>query len=309
MSGENGGNFSFPSDLQSDKAGDNRFGNNYVAFFVHKSGNSVGGAINTALNAIPNAMSDLTNAVTGDPTQQASNYADNKNKNVNEKAASAVKSSSAAVKDASANSTVQYPKSSLGDAITTILLMLPATIATNYETNYSTFSLTEAASSALGGMLSKGAGEVASKLKKAGPAASFASRMAINPLNEQLFTGVNNRTFSFTYEFLPKNEAETIQAYEIIRQFKYHMLPKLMPITHMYNFPNEFQIVYHIGKGTENDFINKISSCVLTGVNVEYTPRGTVTSFANGSPTEIKMSLSFKELAQLDKDMLWEQGL
>jgi hypothetical protein len=53
----------------------------------------------------------------------------------------------------------------------------------------------------------------------------------------------------------------------------------------------------------ENDFYNKIATCVLTNVSVDYTPDG-VKSFRDGSPTAITMSLSFKETELLTKDKI-----
>jgi hypothetical protein len=53
----------------------------------------------------------------------------------------------------------------------------------------------------------------------------------------------------------------------------------------------------------ENDFYNKIATCVLTNVSVDYTPDG-VRSFRDGSPTAITMSLSFKETELLTKDKI-----
>ena len=54
---------------------------------------------------------------------------------------------------------------------------------------------------------------------------------------------------------------------------------------------------------SENNFYSKIATCVLQGVSVDYTPNG-VKSFQDGSPTQINMSLSFKETEMLNKQMI-----
>ena len=41
-----------------------------------------------------------------------------------------------------------------------------------------------------------------------------------------------------------------------------------------------------------NQFYSKIATCVLNGVDVDYTPNG-VKSFASGAPTQITMGLTF----------------
>ena len=53
----------------------------------------------------------------------------------------------------------------------------------------------------------------------------------------------------------------------------------------------------------ESEFYNKIATCVLTNVKVDYTPDG-VRSFADGSPTAISMDLSFSETELLTKDKI-----
>jgi len=69
--------------------------------------------------------------------------------------------------------------------------------------------------------------------------------------------------------------------------------------------PSEFDIHYmYIGKdgtNSENDYYNKIATCVLTTCDVDYTP-GAVKSFADGAPTQITMNLTFKETETLTKD-------
>jgi hypothetical protein len=39
-------------------------------------------------------------------------------------------------------------------------------------------------------------------------------------------------------------------------------------------------------------------------MTVNYTPNSQFTTFADGTPTQINMQLSFRELAQMDKDMI-----
>ena len=53
----------------------------------------------------------------------------------------------------------------------------------------------------------------------------------------------------------------------------------------------------------ENSFYSKIATCVLSDCVVDYTPDG-VKSFGDGAPTQINMSLSFKETEMLTKDKI-----
>jgi hypothetical protein len=43
---------------------------------------------------------------------------------------------------------------------------------------------------------------------------------------------------------------------------------------------------------------------VLTDLNINYTPNGSFTTFANGMPTQINIQMTFKELAILTKDQI-----
>ena len=54
---------------------------------------------------------------------------------------------------------------------------------------------------------------------------------------------------------------------------------------------------------TENEYYNKIATCVLQIVSIDYTPGG-VKSFADGAPTQITMALTFKETETLTKDKI-----
>ena len=53
----------------------------------------------------------------------------------------------------------------------------------------------------------------------------------------------------------------------------------------------------------ENSFYTKISTCVLSGCDVDYTPNA-VKSFQDGAPTQINMILSFEETELLTKEKI-----
>ena len=59
------------------------------------------------------------------------------------------------------------------------------------------------------------------------------------------------------------------------------------------------------GIASENDYYNKIGTCVLQNCEVNYTPTG-VKSFEDGGPTQTTMSLTFKETELLTKDRIAE---
>jgi len=71
----------------------------------------------------------------------------------------------------------------------------------------------------------------------------------------------------------------------------------------LYIYPSEFDIFYY-NNGQENMNVNRHTSCVLTDMVVNYSPNGQFTAFANGMPTQINLTLTFKELATLTKEKI-----
>lgn len=142
---------------------------------------------------------------------------------------------------------------------------------------------------------------------------------AANPYLEVLFQGPELRTFSYDFTFAPRNELEQEEVKKIIQLFRFHQAPEQRSDHSLFlGLPSEFDIHYMyqpsspqgvdsagIAQGGgmeayENPFYNKIATCVLQSVNVDYTP-GKVASHQQGAPVLIKMSLSFMETEMITK--------
>jgi hypothetical protein len=134
---------------------------------------------------------------------------------------------------------------------------------------------------------------------------SAATGLAANPKKEQIFKGVDFRSFTFDYQFFPRDVKEAQNVLKIIKEFKYHMHPEFAKDSgnFIYIYPSEFDIFYY-QNGAENMNLHRHTSCVLTELNVNYTPNGAFTTFANGMPTQINVTMNFKELALLTKDKI-----
>ena len=140
------------------------------------------------------------------------------------------------------------------------------------------------------------------------PLANKVFGQADNPFVEVFFNTMNVRTFTYNFNFAPRNEDETMEIQEIIQLFRFHMAPELQSQNSRYlTLPSEFDIHYmykaNDGNSYENDYYNRISTCVLENVSTNYTPNG-VKSFADGAPTQITMSLSFRETETLTKEKI-----
>ena len=134
---------------------------------------------------------------------------------------------------------------------------------------------------------------------------------AANPYLEVLFNGPELRSFNYSFTFAPSNEEEQREVRDIIKMFRYHQAPESRTNASLFlGLPSTFDIAYmyqpDITQGgqveaRENTFYNKIATCVLQNVTVDYTP-GKVASHQQGAPVLIKMTLSFMETEILTKD-------
>ena len=140
--------------------------------------------------------------------------------------------------------------------------------------------------------------------------ANKAFGVADNPYMEVLFDAMSLRTFTYNFKFAPKSEEETAEVQNIIRVFRFHMTPELRGgQSRFLGLPSQFDIHYMyqpMGDGQSsnahvNPYYNKIATCVLSNCTVNYTPDG-VKSFEDGAPTQITMSLTFKETEMLTKE-------
>jgi len=133
---------------------------------------------------------------------------------------------------------------------------------------------------------------------------------ADNPYMEVLFDSMQLRTFIYNFQFAPRSEKESYEVQRIIQLFRFHMAPELRPGVNRYlGLPSTFDIHYMFlskdGVASENNFYNRIATCVLQDCSVNYTPGG-VKSFEDGGPTQTTMKLSFKEIQLLTKDKIGE---
>jgi len=131
---------------------------------------------------------------------------------------------------------------------------------------------------------------------------------SINPNAELVFKSVPFRTFSFPYEFAPKNEKEKEDVQKILSMFKFHMMPEKYSEGYL-SAPSQFQITYMYRDGA-NMYIPKISRCALTDFSIDYSPEGVFTTFKGddkGAPPVLtKVDMSFTEMEIMTKETIAE---
>ena len=131
------------------------------------------------------------------------------------------------------------------------------------------------------------------------------SKKVANPYKEQLFTNISFRSFEFVYKFAPRSETELENVMRIIQKFKYHMHPENDKNNLFLEYPSEFAIEYRY-RGARNQYLNKISNCALTDMEVNYGNQDSFTSFreTRGAPAEINVRLQFTELETMTNDRI-----
>ena len=117
---------------------------------------------------------------------------------------------------------------------------------------------------------------------------------------ELLFKGVNLRTFPYSITFSPRSPKEGDVVKQIIRRLKASMAAKAGEFNGtaagiFIQSPDVFQLKF-LKDDVDHPFLHSFKLCALTGMSVNYTNAGTYTSYEDGTPVNIRMSLTFKEL-------------
>ena len=224
---------------------------------------------------------------------------------------------------------------------TCIALYMPASVKVQYGMDYNETEITALAETAgaaiqaamgadgimsgLGaaiGTATKGGGAVGMEMVMKGITAASPGAAAlislgrgkiITPKMELMFEGVQRRKFNYDFLFIPKSASEAAKVEEIVHMFKYHMASSFSSTdlgvlgdtggisgNREMTIPDHFNIQYMYA-GSENTHINKIKTCILNQMDVDYGGDKYVT-YPNGQPQTTKISLSFQELYTVTKE-------
>lgn len=140
----------------------------------------------------------------------------------------------------------------------------------------------------------------------------FRGKVTNNRLEMQ-FQGIGRRSFSFSFKCMPKSESEAMNVHEIAQMFRFYMAPSFdgaIGSSRTMIVPATFDIKYMF-QNSENQFLNRISTCVLESCNVTY--GGERVQFFRPSadgrgapPVETAIELQFKELEIITREKLRE---
>ncbi len=137
----------------------------------------------------------------------------------------------------------------------------------------------------------------------------------LNPNMELLFGGVQLRSFSFSFDFAPRDENESIVIKKIIRAFKKSLNAKNSSTGEnnssglFIKSPDVFQLTYKTG-AKNHQFLHKFKPMALLNIGVNYTGAGTYATYDNTAPVHTKIDLTFQELNPIySEDYDTEEGL
>ncbi len=139
----------------------------------------------------------------------------------------------------------------------------------------------------------------------------MASGTIIADRMELAFKGIAKRVFQFTFKMIPKSQEEADEIRKIIYAFRLNMLPEFKGGNRMgrkLRVPSTFNIQY-MYNGGENNYLQKISTCVLENCTVSYGGDRFRTFTPNelgAPPVETQLTLNFKEMELITKDRVFE---
>ena len=223
---------------------------------------------------------------------------------------------------------------------TAIALYMPPTVSVTYTANYTDTEIGAGAAVGYDVLNAKGFkegvgilasdetnNEVIDGLKKAalgavGQIPGFQGTRELYEMNkgfimtnrmELAFKGLPKRGFQYTFKMIPKSEQEAEEIRNIVTAFKMNMLPEAMESSGGFTgknlkIPNTFDIKY-MYVGRENQYLNKISTCVLESMNTTYggDRYKTFDGNADGAPpVETTITLNFKEMELITKQRAQE---
>lgn len=186
-----------------------------------------------------------------------------------------------------------------------ISLYMPDTLDFTYNASYTEVSLKDAAEEVAKNLpfVGKAVGALTSIVdSKAAQLAASGTGYAINPQQQLLFDSIDFRSFQMSFQFTPRDSTESSTIRDIIKTFRLHAAPTLdTGIGGMFfTVPDSF-IIKFTRLGNTNDYITRVKESVLTSVDVNYAPNGIWSAhLEDGSPTQINLTLQFKEIALVD---------
>ena len=234
-------------------------------------------------------------------------------------------------------STVSVPKKGTKRLKSSIAMYMPATLNVTQSSRYGEVEMgamttgvaNVAAGISAGDGVGKTVGNIVNEVKTQGSdfvegavktaantvsqgakgAMELASGVVMNNRLETIFEGIDKRNFSYSFKMMPKSEAEAENVDTIVKMFRFYMSPSFeggLQSRHMI-VPATFDITYMTNNGRVNEYLNRVSTCVLKSANVTY--GGERVQFfrpneKGAPPVETNIELQFQEIDLITREKL-----
>ena len=133
--------------------------------------------------------------------------------------------------------------------------------------------------------------------------ASAKTRLAINPMAENLYQSPVARQWQFTFNYIPTNKNDYDTFIQLIEKIKQHSYPTLTADELLYNFPGTCD--FHMAINNERNSVLSYNKkpCFISDVQISYlNGTGTYTHFWDGSPTSIVLTITLIETQLLTRE-------
>ena len=185
------------------------------------------------------------------------------------------------------NMSVSYSSPSLGPAVGAGLEAVAGTPSGSGALSL----VSEAATATLAGAA---AALVANNTGQAGQAAQAYYGIAVNQFQTVLFEKPEFKSHTFSWKFMPRDEAESTAAANIFRTFQYHMLPGVSEGAGLFfSYPSMVVISLY----PSSQYLYRFKPCIVKNVSVNYAAASTPSFFKRtGAPTAMTMSIELQEI-------------
>jgi len=125
----------------------------------------------------------------------------------------------------------------------------------------------------------------------------------INPNVEMMYQQPDLRTFTLNFKLVPRSADEAYEIKQICTTFRKAMLPSwggqalagtVKNNGALLTIPKMVQPTFMSG-GSPNTYIPQYKPCIISRVNINYTPDGAWAAYEGGSPVATNLSIDFKE--------------
>lgn len=134
----------------------------------------------------------------------------------------------------------------------------------------------------------------------------------LNPNTEVLYQGPQLRTFSLNFKMVPRTAQEANLIKNICTQFKKASLPtgasgnekNLIGVPKVVGVTFMSAPAGGSGAASKNQWVSQFKVSALGGVDINYTPDGSWSTYRDGSPVATQLTLQFQELK-----LIYEQDI